>query len=167
MDNWKHGKPYAMVVCPIYQLPSRESQIYKQASTRNVCIFTYSHLSLLVNYAQAEGHEKSQNLLHEVFRTISALNPSKSAADYWMAVNKTILNFSKIIQDIWNTEKIAATESIEVAKREGLKCLAAERERIMEMNHEQALQELITINRIEGKIKTIKSIHDNGLFAIQ
>jgi hypothetical protein len=27
MDGWKHGKPYAMVVCPIYQLPNRSSQI--------------------------------------------------------------------------------------------------------------------------------------------
>ena len=44
MDGWKHGKPYAMVVCPIYQLPSRSSQIYSQAITRSVCVFTYSHL---------------------------------------------------------------------------------------------------------------------------
>ena len=28
MGRWKHGKPYAMLVCPIYQLPSRNSQIY-------------------------------------------------------------------------------------------------------------------------------------------
>jgi hypothetical protein len=43
MDSWKRGKPYAMVVCPIYQLPNRSSQIYQQATTREVCIFTYSH----------------------------------------------------------------------------------------------------------------------------
>lgn len=29
MDDWKHGKPYAMVVCPVYQLPTRTSQIYQ------------------------------------------------------------------------------------------------------------------------------------------
>jgi len=167
MDDWKRGKPYAMVVCPIYQLPSHSSQIYKQASTRNVCIFTYSHLSLLVNYAEAEGNEKAKNLLHEVFRTIPALNPSKSAVEYWLAVNKTILDFSKIIQDIWRTEKIAATESIEIAKEEGLQFLATERERIMEMNHAETIRELIRINRIESKIETIKSIGDNGLFTIQ
>ncbi len=51
MNRWKHGKPYAMVVCPIYQLPSTQSQIYLQAINEDVCIFTYSHLSLLVRYA--------------------------------------------------------------------------------------------------------------------
>ena len=167
MDGWKHGKPYAMVVCPIYQLPSRSSQIYKQASTRNVCIFTYSHLSLLVNYSIAEGGEKAEDLLHEIFRIIPAINPSKSAVDYWLAVNKTILSFSKVIQGIWSIEKIAAIESTEIAKEEGLRFLVSERERIMGMNHEEALNELIKINRIESKIETIKSISDNGLFAIQ
>lgn len=42
MDGWKHGKPYAMVVCPVYQLPTRASQIYQQAGARSVCIGTYS-----------------------------------------------------------------------------------------------------------------------------
>src|SRR5690606_22629714 len=41
MDGWKHGKPYAIVVCPVYQLPSRSSQIYQQAATRSVCVGTY------------------------------------------------------------------------------------------------------------------------------
>ncbi len=38
MDNWKHGKPYAMVACPVYQLPTRSSQIYQQAAARNVAL---------------------------------------------------------------------------------------------------------------------------------
>ena len=90
MDGWKRGKPYAMIVCPIYQLPSRSSQIYMQASTRNVCILTYSHLSLLCCYSIEEGTKKAEELLPEVFCTISSLNPSKSAVDYWLSVNKTI-----------------------------------------------------------------------------
>lgn len=40
MDSWKHGRPFAMVVCPFYQLPRRNSQIYQQAAARSVCIFT-------------------------------------------------------------------------------------------------------------------------------
>ena len=27
LHRWKYGKPFAMIVCPIYQLPSRNSQI--------------------------------------------------------------------------------------------------------------------------------------------
>lgn len=167
MDGWKKGKPYAMVVCPIYQLPSQSSQIYQQATTRNVCIFTYSHLSLLVNYALEEGQSKTKNLLHEIFKTIPALNPSKNAVDYWLAVNKTILNFSKIIYDLWRMEKEASSESTEIAKEEGLRFLASEREKIMRMSREDAVKELIKKSKIDSKIKIIKSINDNGLFEIK
>jgi type II restriction enzyme len=167
MDSWKKGKPYAMVVCPIYQLPTRSSQIYQQASTRNVCVFTYSHLSLLVNYAEYESKSKAEELLLQIFKIISALNPSKNAIDYWLAINKTILNFSKIIPELWQVEKIAATESTNIAKEEGLKFLASERERIMRMSHNEALQELIKISKIENKIKIIQSVNDSGLFGIK
>ncbi|MGB0984645.1 MAG: HindIII family type II restriction endonuclease [Saprospiraceae bacterium] len=166
MDRWKHGKPYAMVVCPIYQLPSRKSQIYLQAITRNVCVFTYSHLALLVKYAKEEGNSKAEELLHEIFKTIPLLPPSKSAIDYWIGINKTILGHSRIISDIWQSEKLAAIEAIEISKKGALKFLASEREKIMRMSHEEALKELIKASKIENKIKIINKISDNGLFGL-
>lgn len=167
MDRWKHGKPYAMVVCPIYQLPSRNSQIYQQAITRNVCVFTYSHLSLLVRYANEVSQSKAENLLFDIFKTVPALNPSKSAVDYWLGVNKTILGSSKSIFELWQDEKIAATESIEIAKVEALKYLSSEREKIMRMSHEEAVRELVKVSKIESKIEIIKRISDNGLFGVK
>lgn len=167
MDNWKRGKPYAMVVCPIYQLPNRSSQIYQQAITRNVCIFTYSHLALLLNFSLRENKLVIENILEEVFKVIPALNPSKNAVDYWLAVNKTILNLSNKMKDLWQIEKQAVIESTKIAKEEALYFLASEREKIMKMSYEEALKELIKINRIDSRIKTIESIKENGLFSIQ
>lgn len=167
MHGWKREKPYAMVVCPIYQLPTSSSQIYQQATTQNVCIFTYSHLALLLSYSQVEGQVKAQQLLKKIFETIKALNPSKNATDYWLAVNKTILSFSKKIQPIWDIEKGVATESISIAKEEALTFLAQEREKIMRMSHKEALKELIKVHKIESRIKTINAISDNGLFTLK
>ncbi len=167
MDGWRRGKPYAMVVSPIYQLPNTSSQIYQQATTRNVCIFTYSHLALLLNYSEIESKAKTQELLLKIFKTISALNPSKRAVDYWLPVNNTMLVFSKKIENLWKIEKIAAAQSIAIAKEEALTFLAQEREKIMRMTHQQALNELIKVHKIESKIRTIEAISDNGLFNIK
>ena len=167
MHGWKRGKPYAMVVCPIYQLPTSSSQIYQQATTQNVCIFTYSHLALLLSYSKKEGQAKSQKLLQKIFEIIPALNPSKNAVDYWLAINKTFLSFSKSVENLWNIEKGVATESIAVAKEEALTFLAKEREKILKMSHKEALQELIKVHKIDSKIKTINSISDNGLFTLK
>jgi type II restriction enzyme len=167
MDGWKRGKPYAMVVCPIYQLPSKSSQIYEQASARNVCVFTYSHLAMLVSFSLLEGNPKTEELLHEIFKTIPALNPSKDASPYWLAINRTMLGFSKKIVDLWRVEKQAAVESIITAKEEALTYLAKEREKIMRMSHEEALRELIRATNIENKIRVIKSVSDNGILEIR
>jgi type II restriction enzyme len=167
MHGWKRGKPYAMVVCPIYQLPTSSSQIYQQATTQNVCVFTYSHLALLLSYSEVEGQAKAQQLLKKIFETVQALNPSKNATDYWLAINKSILTFSKKIQSLWDIEKGVATESIAVAKDEALTFLAQEREIIMRMSHKEALKELIKVHKIDSRIKTINAISDNGLFSLK
>ena len=75
--------------------------------------------------------------------------------------------FSKIIVDLRKVEKVAVTESVEIAKEEGIMYLASEREKIMRMNHEEALKELIKISKIESKIQKIESIGNNELFNIK
>jgi len=167
MHGWKRGKPYAMVVCPIYQLPTSSSQIYQQATTQNVCIFTYSHLAVLLSYSEKEGQTKAQQLLKKIFETVETLNPSKNATDYWLAINKTILSFSKAIEPLWSIEKEVVTESIAISKEEALTFLAQEREKIMRMSHNEALRELIKLHKIESRMKTINAVSDNGLFTIQ
>jgi HindIII restriction endonuclease len=167
MDGWKRGKPFAMVVCPIYQLPNKSSQIYEQATVRNVCVFTYSHLAMLATFGASEGNEKSEELLEQVFKAIPALNPSKDASQYWAAINRTMLGFSKVMDDLWSIEKQAAVESIAAAKNEALTFLAKEREKIMRMSHDEALKELIKVHKIESKIVTINSVSNSGILSIK
>lgn len=166
MDGWKRGKPHAMVVCPIYQLPTKSSQIYEQASVRNVCIFTYSHLAMLVAFSLLEGQNRAEKLLHEIFKIIPTMNPTKEASAYWLPLNKTMLGFSDKMSDLWKTEKQAAIGSITIAKQQALKYLADEREKIMRMSHSEALAELIKVHKIESRIKVIEKLSDNGILSI-
>jgi len=105
--------------------------------------------------------------LKKIFEIIQVLNPSKNATDYWLPINKSILSFSKKIQPLWDIEKGVANESITAAKHEALTFLAQEREKIMRMNHKEALKELIKVLKIESRIKTINVISDNGLFTLK
>ena len=108
-----------------------------------------------MNYANEEGESKVEELLYQIFSTIAALTPSKNAVDYWLAINKSIMGFSKIVVDLWKVEKVAVTESVEIAKEEEIMYLASEREKIMRMNHEVALKKLIKISKIESKIQKL------------
>lgn len=167
MDGWKRGKPYAMVVCPIYQLPPKSSQIYEQASIRNVCILTYSHLAMIVAFSFIENQSKAEELIYQIFKTITALNPSKEASSYWLSVNKTMLEFSAHIAKLWVLEKQAALESIKFAQEEALTYLAGEREKIMRMSHQEALLELVRVHKLENRINVIRSLSDNSILEIR
>jgi len=166
MDGWKHGKPYAMVVCPVYQLPSRTSQIYQQAGTSSVCIGTYTHLAVMVRYAQKAGINRAMELVHEVFKSVEAMTPSKDAGGYWQIVNRKILDFDRVLRDLWSEEKKASNDSIIISREEALCFLAAERERIMRLSKKEAIAEIIKSSKIESKIKLIESIGDNGLLEV-
>lgn len=166
MDNWKHGKPYAMVVCPVYQLPTRSSQIYQQAAARSVALASYTHLAVLVRYAAQVGRSKAQRLLHALFKAVEAMNPSKDAVAYWQAVNGVFLKADSSLPAIWREEKVASTESIAIAREEALRFLAAERERIMALSREQAIREVIKWRKLENRVRAVKSVVDNGLLTI-
>ena len=163
MDDWKHGKPYAMVVCPVYQLPYRTSQIYQQAAARSVCIATYTHLAVLVRYAYESTRSKAVGLVREVFRTVEAMHPSKNANSYWQAVNRTLLDFDDVIGKIWREEKLASNESILISREEALTFLAAERERIMRLSRTEAIREVLKWKRLDSKIQTVQSVTINGI----
>lgn len=166
MDGWKHGKPYAMVVCPVYQLPTRASQIYQQAGARSVCIGTYTHLAVFARYAEATNTTNAMELVHQVFKTVESMNPSKDANLYWQAVNRKILDFDGKIAAIWKEEKQASVESIQISRDEALEFLASERERIMRLTKEQAIKEVLKASKLDNKIRAIRSVVDNGLLGL-
>ena len=167
MDSWKRGKNYAMVVCPLYQLPTRSSQIYEQAAVRNVCIFSYSHLAVLTQLAEQAGTERAIALLHNVFRTVEALHPSKDANAYWSAVNKTILKFDNGVAELWKKEKLATLEGIEISKGIALDYWASEREAIMRLSHDEAISQLIEMRKVDSRVTQIKYVSDNNIMSLE
>lgn len=166
LHGWKHGKPHAMVVCPIYQLPARTSQIYQQAIARSVCIFSYSHLAVLVQYSDVAGKDAAQELLLRILKCAEELNPTKDSVAYWTCINRTMLNSDAEIGSLWKREKLATLESITVAKEEALIILAREREQVMRMSREEAIEQLILGRNIDGREKIVRSVSDNGILAI-
>jgi hypothetical protein len=166
MDGWKRGKPFAMVVCPLHQLPSRTSQIYEQAVARNVCIFSYSHLSVLVCLAELVSQQSSTHLLHEILKSIRAMPPAKDAIQYWTAINRTMLGFHKFIPTLWDAEKRAMLESLRISKEHALIFLSAERARMMSLSRNEAIQQLLKINKIESRISIVNSVGENNLMGL-
>ena len=167
MAKWKYGKPYGIVVSPLYQLPSKQSQIYFQATTRDVCLLSYSHLAVLVALSEAESKEVAEVALQELLKSVGEMNPTKNSQDYWQTINRTLIAQSSAVKDLWAVEKVANQEAIEYAKTEALTFMAEERERISRLSHEEAIKQLIRARNIDNRVKVISSVSDNGLITLQ
>ena len=160
--DWRGGLDYAVIVCPIYQLPNRTSQIYQQAIARNVCILSYSHLAALVGLAMRQGTQAAEAGLHEVLKSVSILHPSKNAVDYWTAINRALLSSLSPHTDLWTAEKTASIESLAIVKNESLRYLRLERDRLLGLSHQQALEELIRVVGLDSRIQYVERI-EHGL----
>jgi hypothetical protein len=163
LNGWKYGKPFAMLVCPVYQFPSRSSQIYQQATTRSVTICSYTHLAVLARYADLTSSANSMSLLHDVFMTVKTMNPSPNAGAYWQVLNSTFLQASPSLPGMWKEEKIASIEAIRVAQQEALTHFARERERIMRLSRADAIREFLSWRKLENKERAVRSVKDRGL----
>ncbi len=163
MDGWRKRLDYAVVVCPIYQLPSRTSQIYQQAIARNVCILSYSHLAALAGLAMRRGDLRAVNGLGKVLKSVPLLHPSKNAADYWARVNGALVASLRGDDDLWTLEKTASLDALGVAKRESLAYLRAERDRLLGLSHKEALEELIRLAGLDSRIAQVERVEHGDL----
>lgn len=166
MAKWKYGKPFGIVVSPLYQLPAKQSQIYFQATSRDVCLLSYSHLSVLVALSVVESPKVAEAALQEVLKSIGEMNPSKDAQAFWQTINRTLLAQSSSVKELWAIEKLANQEAINYSKTEALTFLSEERERISRLSHEEAIKQLIDANNIENRVRVISSVTDNGLISL-
>ncbi len=167
MHTWKRGKPFAMVVCPLFQLPNSKSQIYQQAASLNVCLFSYTHLVVLLRLVKALGQNKVRQLLQQIFQTVAAMNPSQDAVSYWKQINSQMLDFAPESQAIWLLEKEHADSALKYLKDEALTYVAQERERIMRMSRANAIKELLKANNLDSRVKVIEKVSSNQLFEVQ
>ncbi len=77
--------------------------------------------------------------------------PSKDANIYWQGVNRKILGFDNKISAIWQEEKKASVESIQLSRNEALGFLASERKRIMGLTKDQAIKEILKVSKLDNK----------------
>jgi type II restriction enzyme len=163
MDGWRNGLDFAVVVCPIYQLPNRTSQIYQQATARNVCILSYSHLGALVGLAGKRGGPVATKGLGSVLKSVSLMHPSKSASDYWLGINGALVAVLKGDVDLWTAEKTASLAALDVVKDEALMYLRAERNRLLGLSHKEALEELIRSAGLDSRIAQVERVEHGNL----
>lgn len=149
LNDWKHGNDYAILVGPYNQYPSKESQIYQSAGQYDVCIFSYTHLAMMVQYAAIISQDSAKELLRGILESVSDIEISQSAPRYWGAISTAMLNFDDTMQNIWDEEKAFLSESVELAAEELAHHDVFEYNRIWSCSGDDAKAELCRLKNLQ------------------
>ncbi len=165
LNSWRSDKDFAMLVCPLYQLPAKESQIYQQARILNVCILSFSHLAILVQLARKKRKAEALRLLHQIFiQNSNAQNTaSKEAGSYWHAINEIFLSHASSIRKYWEIEVKANHESIAILKKKASNYCTNFEESLRRKNKADLLRLLSEHYNFPERIRKIEAVEDNGL----
>lgn len=166
MNKWKYGRNYALLVCPIYQLPNIKSQIYDQAVKTNVLIFTYTHLIMLLKYSKIlkKNKAKIENFFIKIFES-NKNNKSIEidAKNYWAKINNCFKSFSQETKKIFFDEKIKINENIEIQKKISLKVIQKQIKKIRLLTLDEAIEKIIKMKKFDNNFNTINTVKDKKI----
>src|SRR5574344_1037654 len=63
MEHWRGDNDYSVLVCPYFQYPKSQSQIYGQALNRNISLFSWEYFSILLKSNLKESETKNISVL--------------------------------------------------------------------------------------------------------
>jgi len=150
LNQWKKGAPYACLVCPLFQYPTRTSQIYGQAIRYNVTLFSFTHLGFLLK-ANTINHEQ----LEKLWSLSGSLTSDKDAVSYWNAISKQAVAVAGVSIDEWDTYLDESKRLLLEQAQEQLGFWELEKQRIRDMSHDEAVDNLIRAFRIDSNIELI------------
>jgi len=150
LNQWKKKSDYACLVCPLYQCPTKTSQIYDQAIRYNVTILSFTHLGFLLRAEEIQPHE-----FDKLWTVSSTLASGKEAVPYWNAISHQVaLAAGKSIEQ-WDKYLLESKKLLHEQAKVQLAFWESEKKRIRRMDHDQAVEELISALRIDSNISMI------------
>ena len=157
MVDWKGDNDFAVLVCPYYQYPKSNSQIYGQALDGNVVLFSWENLSILLENSIIESSGLS---LASIWNISELISKKTSVSDK----NSAFLNTQNVlIQDFFKLDKVLFDNKFKVfrdsIKQRGnseIDFWKKQIELIKSLSKDEAITKLLSSLKLNEKIASIK-----------
>lgn len=149
LNAWRRTNTFACLVAPLYQYPSRRSQIYMQAMTQNVVLLSYVHLRFMLDYLPDVS-------LASLWNAPRTLPPSGHAADYWHAIERVVLDLTGQSTTTLATYKQAEVERNRTIGETEIHYLEQVIQHYQHLSQQEAVQRLIKAEKLESRLETIR-----------
>ena len=161
MTIWKGDSEYAVLVCPYFQYPKSNSQIYKEALSGNIALFSWEYLYILLKEGIRESSSINLSALWNQSGIISKTTTvSNSKSCFLNQQNQNISKILKITPEKFYEYFNSVKELIVERGNTEIQYYEQEIERVKQLNREEAIAELLRNLKLESKIATIRGFID-------
>lgn len=161
MAIWKGDSEYAVLVCPYFQYPKSNSQIYKEALSGNIALFSWEYLYILLKEGIRESSSINLSPLWNQSGIISKTTTvSNSKSCFLNQQNQNISKILKITPEQFYEYFNSVKELIVERGNTEIQYYEQEIERVKQLNREEAIAELLRNLKLESKIATIRGFID-------
>lgn len=161
MAIWKGDSEYAVLVCPYFQYPKSNSQIYKEALSGNIALFSWEYLYILLKEGIRESSSINLSALWNQSGIISKTTTvSNSKSCFLNQQNQNISKILKITPEKFYEYFNSVKELIVERGNTEIQYYEQEIERVKQLNREEAIAELLGNLKLESKIATIRGFID-------
>lgn len=161
MAIWKGDSEYAVLVCPYFQYPKSNSQIYKEALSGNIALFSWEYLYILLKEGIRESSSINLSALWNQSGIISKTTTvSNSKSCFLNQQNQNISKILKITPEKFYEYFNSVKELIVERGNTEIQYYEQEIERVKQLNGEEAIAELLRNLKLESKIATIRGFID-------
>lgn len=161
MAIWKGDSEYAVLVCPYFQYPKSNSQIYKEALSGNIALFSWEYLYILLKEGIRESSSVNLSALWNQSGIISKTTTvSNSKSCFLNQQNQNISKILKITPEKFYEYFNSVKELIVERGNTEIQYYEQEIERVKQLNREEAIAELLGNLKLESKIATIRGFID-------
>lgn len=160
MNNWRNGADHAVIVCPFYQYPSTNSQIYAQVLDTGVALGSFEHLLFCLQKGIKESQTASLRGLFSYPSVLSKIIPHserKSAYHVMNALDVVVATICGTSADeVVDFRGLLAKTVLSPRAEDEIAFWQSEIQKIAKMTREEAQAALIESRKIRSKIDCIK-----------
>lgn len=149
LDDWRRSDTFACLVAPLYQFPSRRSQIYQQAIEHNVALLSYVHLGFMLDHFAGQA-------LTSLWTVGTNLTATQAAQDYWAAIDTAVCNLMNVDISVLATYKQNEVQRVKVIGTEGIRYWREIMSSYHNLSQAEAVARLIKAEKIDSKIENIQ-----------
>lgn len=160
LDSWRQSNNYSVLAGPLFQFPSRNSQIYTQAIQRNVTLVSYVHLKYLLDQNKKINLEPLWTIGDKLKNRTSTKGDRANSVVYWKSVDKITCQITETNVLTLAYYKKKEIEQLQEIGREGINYWEEKVKEYEKLPREEAIRQLIKAHKIDKKIKQIRRAID-------